>query len=162
VIAKLFKKLKKRLKPKRKITAKKRKKTALKKKTAKRKPKLSRRPLKRRASAKSKKPRSKTKRIKKTKKQIAKGAYVPSASEELMGEITHYFPKVSAAVFVVSSSGLKVGDTIKIVGHTTNFTQQVGSMQIDRKTIEAAQKGDEIGLATKMRVRRKDKVYRIK
>lgn len=159
---KLFKKLKNKLRPKRKAAVKKNKKAASKKKTIKRKPKLSKRPLKRRAASKSKKLRSKTKRIKKTKKQAAKSAYVPSASEVLMGEITHFFPKVSAAVFVVSNSGLRVGDTIKIVGHTTNFTQQVGSMQIDRKPIEVAEKGDEIGLATKMRVRKKDKVYKFK
>lgn len=162
MIAKLFKKLKNKLRPKKKAAVKKNKKAASKKKTIKRKPKLSKRPLKRRASSKLKRPKAKARRIKKAKKQIVKTAYVPSASEVLMGEITHFFPKVSAAVFVVANSGLKVGDTIKIVGHTTDFTQQVGSMQIDRKPIELAEKGDEIGLAVKMRVRRKDKVYKQK
>lgn len=159
---KLFKKSKNKLKPKRRTSVKKNKKTALKKRTIKRKPKLSKRPLKRLASSKSKKSHTKTKSAKKAKKQVAKGVYVPSASEQLVGKITHFFPKVSAAVFVVSGPSLNIGDTIKIVGHTTNFTQRVDSMQIDRKVIQVAQKGDEIGLATKMRVRKKDKVYKVK
>lgn len=161
MISRLLGKLKKKLRPKRKIAAKKTKKRLIKKRQIKRKARPAKAAFKKRSKAKVKKSGLKSKRLKRAKKKAApKGEYVPSASERLIGEITHYFPKVSAAVFVVSDSGLKSGDTVKIVGHTTNFSQQVASMQIDRKPIEIAQKGDEIGLAVSMRVRKKDKVYK--
>ena len=56
---------------------------------------------------------------------------------------------------------LAVGDEVKIKGHTTDFTQKVGSMQIDRASIESAKKGDEIGLLVESRVRKGDTVYKI-
>ncbi|MFA5115230.1 MAG: hypothetical protein WC469_04110 [Candidatus Omnitrophota bacterium] len=74
-----------------------------------------------------------------------------------IGMITHYFPKVQAAV-VKLNLPLKVGDTIKIKGHTTDFIQSVTSMQIDRVPISVAGKGKEIGLMVNSRVRRNDVV----
>jgi translation elongation factor EF-Tu-like GTPase len=56
---------------------------------------------------------------------------------------------------------LAKGDTVKIKGHTTDLTQIVSSMQIDRVDIETAKKGDEIGLLVSTRVRQQDKVYKI-
>jgi len=53
------------------------------------------------------------------------------------------------------------GDTVKIKGHTTDLTQIVSSMQIDRVEISSAKKGDEIGLQVSSRVRQQDKVYKI-
>lgn len=161
MISRLLSKLKKKLRPIRKSTVKKVKSRRAKKILIKRKRNPVKASLRKRSKPKVKKSGLRTKRVKKAKKKSApKGEYIPSASERLIGEITHYFPKVSAAVFVVSDSDLKSGDTVKIVGHTTNFTQQVASMQIDRKPIDVAQKGDEIGLAVRMRVRKKDKVYK--
>lgn len=61
------------------------------------------------------------------------------------GEISHYFPKVRAAVFRCRLP-LAIGDAIWIKGKNTNFRQTVGSMQIDRKPIERAKSGEEIGL----------------
>lgn len=78
----------------------------------------------------------------------------------LVGEITHYFPQVSAAV-VKLQIPLSVGDTIKVKGHTTDFTQQVTSLQIDRVPVQSAKVGDEIGLQVKSRVRRGDIVTKL-
>lgn len=77
-----------------------------------------------------------------------------------IGIITHYFPK-SAAAAVKLLAPLAVGDTIKIKGHTTDFSQEIVSMQLDRTPITAAVKGQEIGIAVSSRVRRKDKITRI-
>ena len=77
-----------------------------------------------------------------------------------MGEITHYFPKVQAGVIKLTGT-LSVGDSIKIKGHTTDFTQKITSMQIDRAPLAAAKKGDEIGLLVDNRVRRKDIVIKL-
>ncbi|MBM3245330.1 MAG: translation elongation factor-like protein [Candidatus Omnitrophica bacterium] len=77
--------------------------------------------------------------------------------ENVIGLITHYFPKVRAAVIKLKAP-LSVGDSIKIKGHTTDFTQVISSMQIDRVPITNAKKGDEIGLLVNSRVRQHDKV----
>ena len=82
------------------------------------------------------------------------------SNKKVVGAITHYFPHVRAAVVKVKIP-LKVGDSIKIKGHTTDFTQNVESMQIDRTAIESAKKGQEIGLLVNSRVRRHDIIYKL-
>lgn len=78
----------------------------------------------------------------------------------LIGLITHYFPHVQAAVIKLKGP-LTTTDTVKIKGHTTDFTQPVTSIQIDRVSIQSAKKGDEIGLQVISRVRQQDKVYKL-
>lgn len=82
-------------------------------------------------------------------------------SLEKIGEVTHYFPKVRAAAVKIMKSSLKIGDKIRVKGHTTDFTEKVTSIQLDRAPIEVGTKGDEIGLMVKSRVRRGDDVYKI-
>ena len=78
----------------------------------------------------------------------------------LVGAITHYFPKVRAAVIKLKAP-LSVGDTIRIKGHTSDFTESVNSIQIDRVPIDSAKKGQEIGLLVNSRVRQHDLVYKV-
>lgn len=84
----------------------------------------------------------------------------PKSEGNLIGLITHYFPHVQAAVIKLKKPIIK-GDTLEIKGHTTDLTQIVSSMQIDRVEISSAKKGDEIGLQVSSRVRQGDKVYKI-
>jgi len=101
------------------------------------------------------------KTVKRAKKKIIKKRPVAKKKEgTLIGVITHYFPHVQAAVIKLKGP-LGKGDTVKIKGHTTDLTQIVTSIQIDRVDIETAKKGDEIGLQVSSRVRQQDKVYRI-
>ncbi len=79
---------------------------------------------------------------------------------EKVGEVTHYFTKISVAVVDVSGK-MKVGDKIAIKGMTTNFEQTVDSMQIEGKNIDEANPGDDIGMKVKDRVRKGDVVYRL-
>jgi hypothetical protein len=79
---------------------------------------------------------------------------------DVIGVVTHYFPKVRAAVIKLKAP-LAVGSEIKIKGHTTDFTQNVVSMQIDHVVISKAKKGDEIGLLVDSRVREYDVVTRV-
>lgn len=115
----------------------------------------------------SKKKVSKKRGVKKTPAKRAKTASAKKtpvrkktakAKQAVLGLVTHYFPKVSAAVIKLKTP-LKIGDTIQIKGHTTNITQTVTSMQIDRTPINIAKKGAEIGLLVNSRVRRHDKAY---
>jgi len=66
-------------------------------------------------------------------------------ADKPVGKITHYYDKIGVAV-VELDKALKVGSTIKIVKGDTEFTQAVDSMQIDRKEVKSAKKGDSIGL----------------
>lgn len=107
-------------------------------------------------------------KIKKTIKRKTAGAKVkkakiktPEMSLEKIGEVTHYFPHVKAAAVKLLKNGLKVGDSIYIKGHTTDFKEPVKSIQLDRVPIQEGKKGQEIGLLVKSRVRQGDSVYRI-
>ena len=80
-------------------------------------------------------------------------------SEKKIGMISHYFGNISVAGIEIEKGKLEVGDTIRIKGHTTDFTQTINSMQIDLQTDEKAKKGDSIGIKVDKRVREHDEVY---
>ncbi len=75
------------------------------------------------------------------------------------GNITHYYDKIGVAVVDVLAP-LKVGDKIKITG-STEFEQEVGSMQIEHENIDKANKGDQIGMKLDQPVNEKDEVFKI-
>jgi putative protease len=95
------------------------------------------------------------------KKAVKKKPVLKKSKENIIGKVTHYFPHVRAAVVKLKAS-LAVGETVKIKGHTTDFVQNVTSLQIDRVPITKAKKGDEIGLLVDSRVRQHDAVYKVK
>lgn len=76
------------------------------------------------------------------------------------GKVTHFYPKISVAV-VVLTSPLQVGDKILIQGKTTRVEQIVESMQIEKVNIQRAEAGQSIGLKVNGRVKEGDIVYRI-
>jgi translation elongation factor EF-1alpha len=82
-------------------------------------------------------------------------------AEQLIGTVTHYFGKANVAAIKITEGELRVGDTIHIVGHTSDFTQTIESMQIDRAPVEVAKVGDEIGLKVSEHAREHDNVYRL-
>ncbi len=94
------------------------------------------------------------------KKRVVKTSGIKRPKEKIIGEITHYFPQVRAAVIKLKAP-LTVGALVKIKGHTTEFKQAVTSMQIDRVPIEQAKKGQEIGVQVDSRVRQHDIVYKV-
>lgn len=135
----------------------------LKKKNAKAKPKAKKKVVKKAVRA-AKKPLRKPvkKAVKKSVKKGSRSKRAPlDASLEKIGEVTHYFPHVKAAAVKIMKSNLKIGDVIRVKGHTTDFTENVTSIQLDRSPIDVGVKGDEIGLMVKTRVRRGDDVYKI-
>ena len=97
--------------------------------------------------------------VRKPKKKVA--AKPKGKKENIIGKVTHYFPKVRAAVIKLKKT-LSVGEVIRIKGHTTDFKQTVTSMQIDHVPVNPAKKGDEIGLLVNSRVRQHDIVCKVK
>jgi len=82
------------------------------------------------------------------------------AGEELIGEVTHYFDHVGAAVLDLNTQ-LQVGETIHIKGYTTDLVQQVESMQIDHADVQQAGPGEDVAILVSDRVREGDEVYRV-
>lgn len=81
-------------------------------------------------------------------------------AEEKVGEVVKFFGKISVAAITLSGT-LKVGETIRFIGHTTDFSQKVDSMQIENQSVETANAGDDIGIKVGDRVRPGDSVYRV-
>lgn len=76
-----------------------------------------------------------------------------------VGEITHYFTDIDVGVIELSGN-LSVGDEISIEGATTDLTQKVESMEIDREKVEEAGPGDAVGIKVEGRVREGDLVFK--
>ena len=76
-----------------------------------------------------------------------------------VGEITHFFDKISVAV-VDLLADLSVNDKIKITG-SNGFEQTVESMQVDHEQIEKAKKGDTVGLKLDNPAKAGDEIYKI-
>jgi len=77
-----------------------------------------------------------------------------------VGKVTHYFVRISVAA-VWLTGRLRVGEHIHILGHTSDFEQDVISMELEHQPIEAGEPGQEIGLLVVERVRCGDTVYKV-
>jgi translation elongation factor EF-1alpha len=81
--------------------------------------------------------------------------------EKEIGRVTHFFHKINVAVIEVTAGGLKVGDTIHIKGHTSDFTQPVESLQLEHQAIPEVKVGGSAGLKVKEPVREGDLVFKV-
>jgi len=79
--------------------------------------------------------------------------------EKLIGKITHYFGKIDVGIIKIENGELNIGDTVHIKGHTSDFMQQISSMQIEHEQIKKATKGDDIGIKVDQKVHEHDEVY---
>jgi len=80
-------------------------------------------------------------------------------TETKIGTVTHYFNHIHVAGVILTDGELHTGDTIHIQGHTSDFTQKVGSMELDHKPIDNAKLGDDIGISVTDHAREHDTVY---
>lgn len=80
--------------------------------------------------------------------------------KKLIGKISHYFTNIGVGVIELSDE-IKIGDRISIEGSSTNFQQDVRSMQIHQKDVEVAKKGESIGIKLQDRVREGDQVFKV-
>lgn len=78
-----------------------------------------------------------------------------------VGVVQDYFAKIGVVAIEVTADSIKVGDTLHFVGHTTDFTDTVNSMQIEHKEVEEAKVGDSVGIKVSDRVRIHDKVFKV-
>jgi selenocysteine-specific translation elongation factor len=81
-------------------------------------------------------------------------------AEEIIGKVSDFFAHPVVAGIELTAP-LKVGDKIRIKGHTTNLELVVDSMQIKNVNVTEAKAGDSIGVKVTDRVRAGDDVYKI-
>ena len=84
----------------------------------------------------------------------------PAPNEVRVGVVTHYYGHLMVAA-VKLEVALAVGQTVRILGHTSDFRQRVDSMQIEHESVQEAIGGDEIGLKVTQHAREHDVVYRV-
>ena len=80
--------------------------------------------------------------------------------EVKIGHVTHYFNKINVAVISITDE-MKIGDTIHILGHTTDFAQRVTSLQIEHKNVSSVKPGDDFAIKVIEPVRDNDVVYKV-
>ncbi|RJP28301.1 MAG: hypothetical protein C4536_12785 [Actinobacteria bacterium] len=80
--------------------------------------------------------------------------------EKQVGRITHFFAKINVAAIELEDE-LNVGDTIHVKGHTSDWTQDVSSMQIEHDQVQKAGPGDVIGIKVEGHAREHDVVYKV-
>jgi len=78
-----------------------------------------------------------------------------------VGVVKNYFAKPGVAAIEVTEEELQIGDVVWFKGHTTDFKQEVNSIQEEKQTIDKAVKGQLIGIQVKERVRENDLVYKV-
>jgi putative protease len=82
--------------------------------------------------------------------------------EIAIGRVVGYFSKIGVAAIRITNGELKIGDTIKIKGHTTDLEQIVESMQAEHVNAEKVETGAEVGIKVKEKVKEHDTVYLVK
>jgi hypothetical protein len=86
---------------------------------------------------------------------------VPAAPGERIGIVTHFYGEPSVAIIKLESGSRRVGDTIHIRGHTTDFSQRVDSLQVEHAPVEAVGPDDDFGVRVDQHVRGHDVVYKV-
>lgn len=79
--------------------------------------------------------------------------------EQEIGFVEHFFGHINVAAIKITNGTLKVGDTIHVKGHTTDFTETIKSMQINNVDVKEANTGDDVGVKMEGKCREHDKVY---
>ncbi len=77
-----------------------------------------------------------------------------------VGKVADFFAHPVVAGIELTAS-LKVGDKVRIVGHTTDLELLVESLQIDNRDVQEASAGQSVGIKVPDRVRSGDKVYKV-
>ena len=79
-------------------------------------------------------------------------------TDKPVGEVTHYYGNLGVAI-VKFYQDMPVGKNVTFQGATTDFSQDLSSMELDHKSVQTAPSGKEIGIKAKGKVREGDKVY---
>lgn len=85
----------------------------------------------------------------------------PPAPGERIGVVTHYYGNLLVAIVKLEAGTLRVGDTIHIRGHTSDFSQRVESLQVEHAAVNQVGPHDEFGIKVLQHAREHDIVYKV-
>jgi hypothetical protein len=77
-----------------------------------------------------------------------------------VGNVGEFFARPVVAGIRLTAP-VKIGDILRIKGHTTDLEFVVGSMQIEKTPVQEAQSGDNVGIKVPAKVRVGDSAYKI-
>jgi len=80
--------------------------------------------------------------------------------KKIIGKVEQFFEKISVAAIKLDDS-LNIGDIIEIGNNIESIKQKVESIEINKKSIEHAKKGEHIGIKLKWKVNKNDTVFKI-
>jgi hypothetical protein len=86
----------------------------------------------------------------------------PVPVEQRIGAVTHYYGHLSViAMQLEPGATLRVGDVIHILGHTTDFTQKVESLEVNHAPVTEVAPNDDFGLKVVEHAREHDVVLKV-
>ncbi len=80
-------------------------------------------------------------------------------AEKRVGTVTHYFDHLNVAVLSLTDA-IRLGDTLHFQGHSTDFNQEVTSLQIEHKPVDAAKPGEDVAIKVTQRVHPNDAILK--
>jgi hypothetical protein len=81
--------------------------------------------------------------------------------EERIGSVIKFFDKTSVAAIKLDFGDLAIGDTIRVKGHDTDFTQKIELMEFDHQPVQKAARGQFTGIKISKPAKPFDLVYKI-
>ncbi len=81
--------------------------------------------------------------------------------EERVGSVIKFFDKISIAAVKLDFGELAVGDTVRIKGASTDFTQKIEDLEFDHKPVSKAIRGQFTGIKLLQPAKPFDLVYKI-
>ena len=81
--------------------------------------------------------------------------------EKKIGVITHYYGHIGVGIIKIEAEGLKVGDTLHFKGHTSDFQQNIESIQLEHQDIQEGKVRDQVGIKVSEHVREHDEFFKI-
>ena len=93
-------------------------------------------------------------------RRATRDAGTKTATRVPVGVVDDFFKNISVAAIKLSDT-LGVGDTIEIDNGEYVLRQRVSSMQIDRKDVDSAGAGDDVGVKVNVPVTKGSDVFRL-
>lgn len=81
-------------------------------------------------------------------------------AKAVLGKVTHYYDHLGVAVVKLGKGAkVKKGDKVQFKGNNVDFTQTVGSLQVEHKDVEQVKAGDDFGLKVDQKVHEGNTVH---
>ena len=131
--------------------------------TRRKKTKARRKPVKKTSARRQSRKKAASTLAAKARSAAAPKSAAPTPPGPRIGVVTHYFSHLSVATMRLDpGTVLRVGDTIHILGHTTDFKQKVESLEVDHTPMTEVGPNDDFGLKVVDHAREHDVVYKVR